>query len=247
MSKKYLDLEGDCATLNDSYQIKVWNEEQCRELVVRIRPEFLPTYEAYRFPVQRVDAIRYFILYEYGGIYMDADIRCIRPFGDYFKENKLYFVRDVNVLSPIGFTNFIMASPPKHKFWLTVFDELEKKKSKLAWLSNDFHVLYSTGPGLVESAYSNYMKANPDNDDFVFMPTSEFNPCDMCGTCVDSNAYINHESHAMWSSKFGRFTSAILCSYTYSWIAVGTIILLLVILTLTIWYTVGGANRRTRT
>lgn len=31
------------------------------------------TYDGYRYPVQRVDAVRYFIMLHYGGIYMDLD------------------------------------------------------------------------------------------------------------------------------------------------------------------------------
>jgi hypothetical protein len=33
----------------------------------------LKTYDGYRFPVQRVDAVRYFLLLHYGGIYLDLD------------------------------------------------------------------------------------------------------------------------------------------------------------------------------
>lgn len=34
---------------------------------------FLPTYDSYKFPIQRVDVMRYFIIRYYGGIYLDLD------------------------------------------------------------------------------------------------------------------------------------------------------------------------------
>ncbi len=33
-------------------------------------PWFLKTYQAYRYNIQRADVLRYFVLYEYGGIYL---------------------------------------------------------------------------------------------------------------------------------------------------------------------------------
>ena len=37
---------------------------------------FLPVYESYPYNIQRVDAARYFILYHFGGVYLDLDIGC---------------------------------------------------------------------------------------------------------------------------------------------------------------------------
>lgn len=34
---------------------------------------FLPTYDGYKFPIQRIDVLRYFLLRHYGGIYLDMD------------------------------------------------------------------------------------------------------------------------------------------------------------------------------
>jgi mannosyltransferase OCH1-like enzyme len=36
-------------------------------------PWFLPTYDNYKFPIQRIDVLRYFLLRRYGGLYIDMD------------------------------------------------------------------------------------------------------------------------------------------------------------------------------
>lgn len=36
-------------------------------------PWFLETYDGYPYPIQRADAIRYFVLHHFGGIYIDLD------------------------------------------------------------------------------------------------------------------------------------------------------------------------------
>lgn len=41
-------------------------------------PWFLETFDGYPYPIQRADAIRYFVLHHFGGIYIDLDD--VRPF-----------------------------------------------------------------------------------------------------------------------------------------------------------------------
>jgi mannosyltransferase OCH1-like enzyme len=36
-------------------------------------PWFLDTYDGYPYPVQRTDAIRYFLIRHFGGVYIDLD------------------------------------------------------------------------------------------------------------------------------------------------------------------------------
>lgn len=36
-------------------------------------PWFLETFDSYPYPIQRADAIRYFVLHHFGGIYIDLD------------------------------------------------------------------------------------------------------------------------------------------------------------------------------
>jgi len=55
-----------------------------RDFIETEYPWFLHTYDHYRYPVQRVDAVRYFLMLHYGGIYMDFDNVCgprpLQPF-----------------------------------------------------------------------------------------------------------------------------------------------------------------------
>ena len=51
-----------------------------RELIATEYPWFLTTFDNYTQPIQRADAIRYFVLSHYGGIYIDLDdVRPRRP------------------------------------------------------------------------------------------------------------------------------------------------------------------------
>lgn len=52
----------------------LWTDATARLFMQTHYPSFLPTYDSYEYNIQRADAIRYFVLHRYGGIYMDLDV-----------------------------------------------------------------------------------------------------------------------------------------------------------------------------
>lgn len=52
---------------------QLWSSAESREFLQREYSWFLPIYDSYRHPVQRVDSLKYFIMRHYGGIYVDMD------------------------------------------------------------------------------------------------------------------------------------------------------------------------------
>lgn len=71
-------------------------------------PWFLPTYLAYPYAIQRVDVIRYFLLYHYGGVYIDLDMGC---------NKRLDFMLQYNFTAPLthpgGISNDVLAAAPR--------------------------------------------------------------------------------------------------------------------------------------
>lgn len=54
----------------------MWTDAKSRELIATEYPWFLNTFDNYSQPIQRADAIRYFVLAHFGGIYIDLDDVC---------------------------------------------------------------------------------------------------------------------------------------------------------------------------
>lgn len=52
---------------------QLWTTKTSREFIEKKYPKFLKTYDGFRYPVQRVDALRYYLMRYYGGIYIDLD------------------------------------------------------------------------------------------------------------------------------------------------------------------------------
>ncbi|KAK8041550.1 hypothetical protein PG994_014557 [Apiospora phragmitis] len=65
-----------CMQLNPTWEHKLWTNENSRAFLKEHFAWYLPTYDGYKFPIQRVDVLRYFLIRHYGGIYLDLDNGC---------------------------------------------------------------------------------------------------------------------------------------------------------------------------
>ena len=66
-------------------------------------PWFLETYQSYKYNIERVDSLRYFILLKYGGIYIDLDDGCRRSLDPLVKVPAW-----LRKTSPVGISNDAM-------------------------------------------------------------------------------------------------------------------------------------------
>lgn len=128
-----------CRKFNPGFEIRIWNETEAHTFINTEYPWFIPTYEAYRYPIQRVDALKYFVLYHFGGVYMDLDIACRRPL-----EPLLQFPAWFPEASPLGVNNDLMASMPRHPVLLEMTKALARRNRNL--LFPYLTIFWSTGP-----------------------------------------------------------------------------------------------------
>ncbi|KAK5654779.1 hypothetical protein OQA88_6815 [Cercophora sp. LCS_1] len=108
-----------CVDTNPGWEHKLWTEKSSREFIEKEYPWFLRTYDRYRYPVQRVDAVRYFLLMHYGGIYLDLDNGCktdLTPL--------LYYPMWITDGGRGALSNNVLASSPHHPFWTRLTQSL---------------------------------------------------------------------------------------------------------------------------
>lgn len=136
---------GDCQRHNPHFDVRVWNATEARAFLAEHYEWFIPTYDGYKHPIQRVDAFKYFVLWHYGGIYMDLDVNCRRSlmplleFPAWFPE-----------ASPLGVNNDLMASRARHP----VIGKMTRTLKARDW--NLFFpyltIFWSTGPQFTSDA-----------------------------------------------------------------------------------------------
>ena len=68
---------------NPKWEYRFWTDDDNRALIKEDFPDSLEMFDGYATPIQRADAIRYFILYKYGGVYADLDFEALHPLEPY--------------------------------------------------------------------------------------------------------------------------------------------------------------------
>lgn len=128
-----------CSDTNPNFTVNIWNTTAARGLLEQHYPWFIPTYESYSHPIQRVDAMKYFVLYHYGGIYSDLDISCRRS-----TEPLIRYPAWFPEASPLGVNNDLMASRAKHPVLLDMLNSLKRRNRNLIFPY--LTIFWSTGP-----------------------------------------------------------------------------------------------------
>jgi hypothetical protein len=117
-------------TNNPSWTYYFWTDESARKLIAERHPSFLSTWDNYRSGVNRADALRYFVLYHFGGIYADLDVENFRPLDRATMMYACIFPPEpleqgiLRLNLPLLINNAIMMCRPKHPFLKQMIDNL---------------------------------------------------------------------------------------------------------------------------
>jgi GT2 family glycosyltransferase len=143
---------------NADWQWVLWTDRMLLDLCAEHYPELLPVFASYDQGIMRADVGRYLVLHRFGGIYADLDTECIGPLEQIHREDRVVVCQEPPGhwsdqipfrCHPFLLFNGVMASPPGHDFWRTIFDLLPLTRPAT-------DILDATGPSLVTGAYLNY-------------------------------------------------------------------------------------------
>ncbi|KAG5923007.1 hypothetical protein E4U42_005073 [Claviceps africana] len=130
----------------------LWTDATARNFIRDTYPSFLPTYDGYPYNIQRVDSFRYFVLYHYGGIYLDLDVGCEKDLSPLLTQHAFFAKTE-----PHGVSNDVMGVERGHP----VFDRLVSslKENNYRRGSKYPTVMMSTGPMFVTKLVLDFLKA----------------------------------------------------------------------------------------
>ncbi|KAG5931286.1 hypothetical protein E4U60_006217 [Claviceps pazoutovae] len=100
------DAVQSCVDIHPGWESHIWTDENASKFVAEKFPELKHLWDNYKYPVERIDALRYMLLYAYGGVILDMDLKCKRALGPL---RRFSFVAPE--AHPTGFSiGFMMAS-----------------------------------------------------------------------------------------------------------------------------------------
>jgi mannosyltransferase OCH1-like enzyme len=159
------------------WEYKLWNKAMIDEFLTLHFPDFIPYYKAYLHDLQRWFAVRYLILYHYGGLYVDIDYECLEPLDTLFGastccmgmepgENSMYFNK------PVVVGNAFMASIPRHNYFGKIIEDLKVNNNKTFSPHTIYQIMESAGPFLTTRVHNVY----PDKDEITLIPAELVTP-----------------------------------------------------------------------
>jgi mannosyltransferase OCH1-like enzyme len=151
--------------MNPDFEYIIWDDFDNRHFIEKFYSWFLPVYDAYPREIYRADAVRYFFLYQFGGLYADMDTECLRPVSPLFTSGDVWLGRlGRDPTFPHSIPNAIMASRPLQEFWLLAIHlMIENAKALGGKAARGIRGPEAmTGPILLKRAYDTYTTARRD-------------------------------------------------------------------------------------
>ncbi|HCN83947.1 MAG TPA: glycoside transferase family 32 [Sphingobacteriaceae bacterium] len=144
------------------WQYMLWTDDMNIAFIKKYAPDFLRTYRNYPHTIQRVDAVRYFILYHLGGMFIDLDFECLENIELLLKNQECVFGTEPPAHceqhnKELIVCNALMACAPGNNFFKIICESLQKylrvkTTSVPAWLE----ILDTTGPFKLTELYNAY-------------------------------------------------------------------------------------------
>jgi inositol phosphorylceramide mannosyltransferase catalytic subunit len=157
--------------LHPSWEFLFWDDNDNERFIATHFPWFIRFYKGYKFDIQRVDAVRYFILLKYGGVYVDLDFECLKPVDSLLADEQCVLSLEPKEHCmyhnlPYIISNAFMAAIPQHPFFNQIVKELVFYSPNASAI-NDF-VLETTGPFMLSRIY----EQSADKATFKILPSS---------------------------------------------------------------------------
>jgi mannosyltransferase OCH1-like enzyme len=206
--------------MHPDYQYMFWTDLDIRNYIKINYPEFLNLHDSYKYNIQRADMIRYFILYDFGGIYSDLDIYPIENIESHLTDDlsdaDVLLVKSPNIGSLI--TNSFMISKKKALIWKFVHEKL-KEKTPIYAVGKHLTIMYSTGPSMLTNViynHPNLFKLLPTHKFMAYSKNDNYNKIKKDAVLIGMNSgswngwdsklfnFLNKHKKTIISSTFGK-------------------------------------------
>ena len=166
LPRKYAENQESWIKQNPEYHYTLWNATMIEQLIQDSYPEISELYHSYGHWIRRADVARYLVLHQFGGVYVDMDLKCRQPISHLLKhfENKGIVMYET---TPFGVTNDFLVAEARHPFFAYVIQGLSF--SNRWYIFPHAQTMLSTGPTYLTGRYYNF-----DQKDDINVLTREY-------------------------------------------------------------------------
>lgn len=204
---KWIKEQQSCVNFHGDYKYMFWTDESSRDFIKENYNWFLPTFDSYPYNIMRADVIRYFVLYHYGGVYIDLDNGCNRRMDPLLTVPAWFRKTD-----PTGISNDIMGSVPHHEFFSKTIENLQRYN--INWLVSYITIMYSTGPLFLSVIWKQYLrtKITPGHDVRLLLPENGLSHASIFFYQVRGSSWHNGDARVIMMMNDHLVLSVIFCT-----------------------------------
>ena len=169
MPGKVLDWVESWRTNHPEWQYWLWTPVTGRQLISDLYPDYLTLYDSYTEEIFRIDAMRLFMLYTFGGVYVDLDMLSIKPMDAWTYSHDCILTHETYEHSFIvsdktepNIVNGFMACRPRHPFFAHAIKSLPQAARDYF---GDF--LQATGPFFMDRVLKHWRATNKTTDENI--------------------------------------------------------------------------------
>ena len=218
---KYKDFVNSWKKLHPDWEYRLYDDEDCLQLVKTYYPQFLNTYLQLPTPVMKADMFRYLAVHQFGGLYADLDTKAFKSFnelltGDYdmivgleIDFNNLRFSK----FNPIyksyykkhkvdkQYVQYAFLATPKNPILYEIVENIHKIKSKKK--NTHLDTFIGTGPAI----FSRIVHANLHKKVHVLNVNAFNGITSILARYIfginrpSKEAYLFHNEESSWKNK----------------------------------------------
>lgn len=203
LPEAFVELASTWKEFHPDWQYIFWDDQKMAAFMQQYYSDYVESYNRFAYDVQRWDVIRYLILYQMGGLYVDFDTECLANvealfttdccFGTDTKDNIIYapLVKDAYL------NNTYIASASKHPFLKSVIDHVFNSDQMYVKEENKLlQVLRTSGALMLSDVYEQYTF----KDQIHVIPAEDLAPFSL----LEAHAILAGEEKEEWNERLQK-------------------------------------------
>jgi mannosyltransferase OCH1-like enzyme len=165
LPETYKMCQTEIKRLHPDFEYRFYTDKDMDRLMKTEFSEYYDKFNELPRIIMKIDMFRYFLMYKYGGLYIDMDYLMFKPFDLLNKKVVIPCNRENENGEPICLGNCIFASQPNHPYWKFLMDTLftiDRKKIDYNIDKNIDGNVLGTGPLFIFAMWKKYSKINND-------------------------------------------------------------------------------------
>lgn len=203
LPQTFIELGNTWKEFHPDWQYLFWDDEKMDAFMRHYYPDYMEAYNRFTYDIQRWDVIRYLILYQMGGLYVDFDTECLGNiesllttdccFGTDTKDNIIYS----SLVEDAYLNNTYIASAPGHPFLKSVIDHVFSSNQMYIPEENKLlHVLRTSGALMLSDVYKQY----DAKEQIGILPAADVAPFSL----EEARAIIAGEEKEEWNIRLQK-------------------------------------------